>query len=674
MMEAAVKQQNDSNAQTMVTAAERQALLQKLVTRWPAEISKQVESQAYEKSHGIKLDYFKLIQVYFQKVQTIVQNRASQQQQNNNGSLQNGQINLNQPTSVPMVTQIQQPSAPMVNQIQQTPFPVAQQSTRMIAAQTRPQYQLPRLREPTQFNPTPTNTFTYSQSPTSTTTIDLSQGYSSQPMNIPNPNDNSTLQSRYPIPSAGNIPRQRAIIPNNNFQPQPSVNNSNDILHQFLARNSSSSSSSASSIAAVAPATTNDNSNILHRILQSNTDGGTNKPTTLTRQSTGPLMSQSARSGNPMNSSMTNSTNSLRSTLSSQQLSPSPSVVIMPTSTQTSTVQIQPSSNITIQQSPLSNSNGPFSANSQTVSTNSSTPILGSYSSPANRSLSLTGTGSISSPDDETLNLIKYLKENVHRLQLYSQKFTNEGNNEKVRQVQSIYQQILQFINNPTHESLTIAKQYRDMLDRIPNRSQQVAPSNVQTNVFNQCIKATHEFLARSQKDRMNLTKRYLEPLNDVINGVPHKMMRLDDDSYSMAKIRASHHSSLLSKLNDELNQLPNNIYSIECMPISRTRKILDSDEEYLSKDSVVLRCKLLEKSHPMIPLLRLHVTTSYPEQSPEILSLTKTMPPRLEFTDDHPFFDQISSMFISHLFKLRPQHTVTDILNIWRLSVQTAL
>ena len=47
--------------------------------------------------------------------------------------------------------------------------------------------------------------------------------------------------------------------------------------------------------------------------------------------------------------------------------------------------------------------------------------------------------------------------------------------------------------------------------------------STAQPNVFNQCIKATNEFLGRSQKDRLLVTKRYLEPLTDVINGVPHK-------------------------------------------------------------------------------------------------------------------------------------------------------
>lgn len=111
------------------------------------------------------------------------------------------------------------------------------------------------------------------------------------------------------------------------------------------------------------------------------------------------------------------------------------------------------------------------------------------------------------------------------------------------------------------------------------------------------------------------------------------RMMRLDVDNYPTIKIRSSNHSSLLSKLNEELNQLPNNIYSIERVCVSRTRKSAHHDEEYLNRNGFILRCKLLEKSNPLIPSLRLYITTSYPEQPPEILSLTQTMPPRLEFT-----------------------------------------
>lgn len=106
------------------------------ITKCPLEFSKQVESQAFEKSHGIKVDYFKLIHAYVQKFQSktqrfltftctlvcllaLYQNRASQQQQ------QNSQINPmgNQPARFPAV----QPAPRML-----TPTPsVSTQMARM---------------------------------------------------------------------------------------------------------------------------------------------------------------------------------------------------------------------------------------------------------------------------------------------------------------------------------------------------------------------------------------------------------------------------------------------------------------------------------------------------------------------------------------------------------------
>lgn len=119
--------------------------------------------------------------------------------------------------------------------------------------------------------------------------------------------------------------------------------------------------------------------------------------------------------------------------------------------------------------------------------------------------------------------------------------------------------------------------------------------------------------------------------------------MRLDVDNYSTAKSRSLNPTSLLSDLNDEINQLPIDIYSIERIPVSHTRKITDNDDdEYLNKNGIILRCKLLEKSNPIIPPLRLRITTSYPEQPPEVLSLTKTMPPRLEFTGRRNIFSSV--------------------------------
>jgi hypothetical protein len=440
MMDTAIQQQTDSNGQTIVTQHERQALIQKLQSKWPLELSKRIENQAYEKSRGVKNNYVKFVQLYYHQVQTALQNRANQQQPMNNTMTFS---NIPQPQPTP---------APIVNQIPMPRFPLVQQSPRM----TNPQGNiLNRLREPQKFNSTSMNTLSYSQSPatTTTTTIDLSQSYSSQQITNSNQNDYSSLQPRYPIQPSMNLPRQRAPMPTNNYL-QTTSNNSNDIVHQLVAGNSSSSTVNTNN------SSTGDQ--LLQRILLSNIDAGSNKIPILNRPTPPPtttVMQQLTRS---TNSNLNNSTNPLRS---SQQLPPSPSVVIIPTPTQTSTVQIQPSNNITIQQSPLNNSNGPFSANSQL---NSSTPVFSNHSSPINRTLPLPGIGNISSPDDETLNLIKSLRENINRLQLLTQKFTNEGNNDKLRQVQSIHQQIVQFINNPTYETLTNAKHFRDMLERIP--------------------------------------------------------------------------------------------------------------------------------------------------------------------------------------------------------------
>ena len=43
-----------------------------------------------------------------------------------------------------------------------------------------------------------------------------------------------------------------------------------------------------------------------------------------------------------------------------------------------------------------------------------------------------------------------------------------EGNADKLQQVQTIQQQILQFINNPRPEGLNAAKHFREMLEKIP--------------------------------------------------------------------------------------------------------------------------------------------------------------------------------------------------------------
>ena len=141
-----------------------------------------------------------------------------------------------------------------------------------------------------------------------------------------------------------------------------------------------------------------------------------------------------------------------------------------------------------------------------------------------------------------------------------------------------------------------------------------------------------------------------------------NRIMRLDNDSYPIIKVRCTTNNSLLTTIADEINQLPKDIFSIERISDYRTRKSFDNHQQ----NGIILRCKLLDKANPILPPIRLHVPMIYPEQAPEILSLTKTPSPKLDFSDGHPLFERISSIFVSHLFKLRPQHTITEILNIW--------
>lgn len=106
--------------------------------------------------------------------------------------------------------------------------------------------------------------------------------------------------------------------------------------------------------------------------------------------------------------------------------------------------------------------------------------------------------------------------------------------------------------------------------------------------------------------------------------------MRLDLDQSPPIKLRSFNETSFLTELNEELNQLPNDLFSIERIYSTRFHRTI---EEQPNRNGLILRCRLIEKYQPIIPSLRLLIPTSYPEQPPEILSLTKTIPPRLEFT-----------------------------------------
>lgn len=110
----------------------------------------------------------------------------------------------------------------------------------------------------------------------------------------------------------------------------------------------------------------------------------------------------------------------------------------------------------------------------------------------------------------------------------------------------------------------------------------------------------------------------------------------IDDRFHSINETKSSsifNPTALISKLNCELHLLPNDRFSVQYLPVSHTTAPTEFNDEYLSKNGLVLRCKLIEIDIPLVPILRLRIFPRYPEEQPEILSLTKTMPPKLEST-----------------------------------------
>ncbi len=156
-----------------------------------------------------------------------------------------------------------------------------------------------------------------------------------------------------------------------------------------------------------------------------------------------------------------------------------------------------------------------------------------------------------------------------------------------------------------------------------------------------------------------------------------------------------NNHSLILltNIIESEFAHLSMNTYSYELKPMCD--KTSSSPSIMKNKDSIIhdyeLTCRLIEINMPIIPPLKMKLTSQYPNEPPEILSLTSTImnitPTKLEHSgrkkksnfrtktkiffflniiDGNTFFESISRNFIYFLFKLPTQHTITDILDIW--------
>ncbi|CAF4171723.1 unnamed protein product, partial [Rotaria sordida] len=160
--------------------------------------------------------------------------------------------------------------------------------------------------------------------------------------------------------------------------------------------------------------------------------------------------------------------------------------------------------------------------------------------------------------------------------------------------------------------------------------------------------------------------------------------IRLDTESKQIVEPNLSstnNHSStsLRNIIESEFAHLSTNTFSYELKPMHD--KILPSSSILKNKDSIIndyeLTCRLTEINMPIVPPLKMKLTVQYPNEPPEILSLTSTTmnitPIKLENSDGNTFFESISRNFVHFLFKLPTQHTVTDVLDIWHTAIRNA-
>lgn len=101
------------------------------------------------------------------------------------------------------------------------------------------------------------------------------------------------------------------------------------------------------------------------------------------------------------------------------------------------------------------------------------------------------------------------------------------------------------FVRNPIPEHLMGARRLKEHVDRIldprmfgpvmmapmVDMTGMIPPNNNNNNnnrlmtngIFEQCQRAIVDYLGKDTTLKYNVAKRFLEPLSEVLNGVPHK-------------------------------------------------------------------------------------------------------------------------------------------------------
>lgn len=111
------------------------------------------------------------------------------------------------------------------------------------------------------------------------------------------------------------------------------------------------------------------------------------------------------------------------------------------------------------------------------------------------------------------------------------------GQLDRLPKYRQLHDQISAFLRNPSVENIVIARRLKEHLDRLfapqtidPSLASSSLPPTttgpnrlLNNSIFEQCQRTITDYLSKDPTLKYNISKRFLEPLSEVLNGVPHK-------------------------------------------------------------------------------------------------------------------------------------------------------
>merc|ERR1719237_636191 len=252
--------------------------------------------------------------------------------------------------------------------------------------------------------------------------------------------------------------------------------------------------------------------------------------------------------------------------------------------------------------------------------------------------------------DREYMDKVKQLEKYIEPLRRMITKIGTEDQDRLQKM-----KKLLEILSNPEKRMpLATLQKCEDVLKKMNLPDIDVGPegsnSALPPSSFNPLLEAVLKSRS-SQGPQLNhwLSRTFLPPLNAVVG-----------QEISLPPLPASPTDS------EEEDEIPDVLQGEIARLEPRFKVWLSSSQPSGRPGSVKLVCQLDDQDLPAVPTIEVTLPSNYPSQPP----IYPTSPPDYLTT---PFLTRVEEAFGSRLLRLPPQHTLTQLLTAWELSVRAA-